>query len=67
MLLYEITSPDSVELVGIAREIRGTQTFEQIAKLVRKHFPMTKVKINITSKLEEGEMNIGAHYRADRR
>jgi hypothetical protein len=65
MLLYEITSPDSVELVGIAREIRGTQTFEQIAKLVRKHFPMTKVKINITSKLEEGEMNIGAHYRAE--
>ena len=65
MRLFEITKPDQVELLGLAKEIRGTQTHKQITKLVMKHFPMTTVKIHIRDEVESGEMNISASYDPD--
>ena len=65
MRLFEITSPSQVELIGLAKEIRGTQTYNQIANLVTKHFPMTTAKIHRKSQIESGEMNISASYDPD--
>lgn len=62
MLILEITNPEEISLAPLAREIRGKQTFKQIAELVRKHFPMTTVKVHMSDKIESGSMNVGAHY-----
>jgi hypothetical protein len=62
MLINEVSSPNQVELGPLAREIRGTQSLSTIAGLVKKHFPMTKIKIHKKPDLESGTMNIGAHY-----
>ena len=62
MLILEITEPDKISLAPLARDIRGKQTFQQIAKLVGKHFPMTNVKVNLSDKVDSGSMNVGAHY-----
>lgn len=65
MLITEVTSPSQVELGPLAREIRGTQSFSEIAQLVKKHFPMTNIQIHKKPDLESGSMNIGAHYDPD--
>ena len=65
MRLFEITKPSQVELLGLAKEIRGTQSHDEIAKLVAKHFPMTTVDVHTTPKIDSGSMNIGAHYDPD--
>ena len=65
MRLFEITKPDEVELLGLAKEIRGTQTHKQITKLVMKHFPMTTVKVHIKDEVPSGELNISASYDPD--
>ena len=62
MLILEITEPDKISLAPLARDIRGKQTFQQIAELVRKHFPMTNVKVNLSDQIDSGSMNVGAHY-----
>ena len=65
MLIIEVTDPESVDIKPLAREIRGTQTFKQIADLVIKHLPMTTVKIHKNEKIDSGEMNISASYNPD--
>jgi predicted dehydrogenase len=65
MRIFEISKPSQVELIGLAKEIRGTQSHTDIVNLITKHFPMTTAKVHTTSKIDSGEMNISAHYDPD--
>tara|TARA_B110001454_G_C12716906_1_gene432944 strand:+ start:653 stop:1315 length:663 start_codon:yes stop_codon:yes gene_type:complete len=65
MRLFEITKPSQVELLALAKEIRGVQTHDQIKSLVMKHFPMTTAKAHTVDDVDSGEMNISAHYDPD--
>lgn len=64
--MFEITQPEQVMLRALATDIRGTQSYTQIKQLVMKHFPMITVDIHKSIKVEQGSMNIGAHYDPDK-
>ena len=66
MRMFEITQPEQVMLRALATDIRGTQSYTQIKQLVMKHFPMITVDIHKSIKVEQGSMNIGAHYDPDK-
>ena len=68
MLISEIIAPDGQELdlSGIAKDIKGTQSHSEIIDIVEKHFPMASVKIERVPDLEEGELTLGAHYDPDK-
>lgn len=44
MLINEIVTPD-IDLSGIAKDIKGTQSHSEIVDIVEKHFPMAEVRI----------------------
>ena len=62
MNIFEITTPTRFDLMGIARDIKGTQSHKEIIDIVEKHFSVATVEITRTSKLEVGELSISAHY-----
>ena len=62
MNIFELTSSGQFNLMGIARDIKGTQSHKEIIDIVEKHFSVATVEITRTSKLEVGELSIGAHY-----
>jgi hypothetical protein len=64
--MFEITQPEQVMLRALATDIRGTQSYTQIKQLVMKHFPMITVDIHKSIKVDQGSMNIGAHYDPDK-
>ena len=66
MRMFEITQPEQVMLRALATDIRGTQSYTQIKQLVMKHFPMITVDIHKSIKVDQGSMNIGAHYDPDK-
>ena len=64
MLIKEIITPDGQEfdLDGIAKDINGTQSHDEIIAIVEKHFSIAKVTVVRTAQLKEGELSISAHY-----
>ena len=66
MRMFEITEPDQVMLRALAKEIRGTQSYTQIKQLVVKHFPMITIDVHKSIKIDQGSMNISAHYDPDK-
>ena len=62
MNIFELTTVGQFNLMGIARDIKGTQSHEEIIDIVEKHFSVATVEITRTPKLDVGELSIGAHY-----
>jgi len=62
MNIFELTSSGQFNLMGIARDIKGTQSHKEIIDIVEKHFSVATVDITRTPKLEVGELTISAHY-----
>jgi hypothetical protein len=62
MNIFELTSSEQFNLMGIAREIKGTQSHKEIIDIVEKHFSVATVEVTRTPKLDVGELSIGAHY-----
>ena len=67
MRIAEIVTPDGQEfdLDGIANDIKGTQSHDEIIAIVEKHFSIAKVTVVRTAQLKEGELTISAHYDPD--
>jgi hypothetical protein len=65
--IAEIITPDGQEfdLDGIANDINGTQSHDEIIAIVEKHFSIAKVTVVRTAQLKEGELTISAHYDPD--
>jgi len=67
MLIKEIVMPDGQEfdLEGIAKDINGTQSHDEIIDIVGNHFPIASIQVVRTPDLAEGELSISAHYEPD--
>jgi len=67
MLIKEILMPDGQEfdLEGIAKDINGTQSHDEIIDIVGNHFPIASIQVVRTPDLKEGELSISAHYEPD--
>lgn len=67
MLIKEILMPDGQEfdLEGIAKDINGTQSHDDIIDIVGNHFPIASIQVVRTPDLKEGELSISAHYEPD--
>jgi len=67
MLIKEIVMPDGQEfdLEGIAKDINGTQSHDEIIDIVGNHFPIASIQVVRTPDLKEGELSISAHYEPD--